>query len=224
MKEWFKARNLWGSVISGLTDEDAGKFVKALWKYTMTGEKETLDGMLEGIFLMVTATLESDDAEAKKISEKRAIAGSAGGNQRIANQANEANASSEANEANASIKNKNKNKNKEIEKEIEIKRESNKRFTPPTIEEVSEYCKSRNNGVDPEQFVAFYSSKGWKVGNTPMKDWKQCIITWEKRDRQNQSSQPQRAKTVTAQQYAQRDYSSEQDEALKRMLNLQEGA
>lgn len=58
----------------------------------------------------------------------------------------------------------------------------NKRFNPPNVEEVRAYCKERNNLVDAEQFVDFYASKGWKVGNTPMKDWKAAVRTWEKRD------------------------------------------
>lgn len=62
------------------------------------------------------------------------------------------------------------------------RRESAKRFTPPTVEEVSSYCEERKNRVDPERFVDFYTSVGWKVGNKPMKDWKAAVRTWEKRD------------------------------------------
>ena len=32
----------------------------------------------------------------------------------------------------------------------------NKRFTPPTPEEVTEYCQSRGNGIDGERFVDWY--------------------------------------------------------------------
>lgn len=56
-------------------------------------------------------------------------------------------------------------------------------FVPPTVEEVSAYCSERKNSVDPEAFVAFYRSKGWKVGKNPMKDWKSAVITWEKRQK-----------------------------------------
>lgn len=55
-----------------------------------------------------------------------------------------------------------------------------KKFTKPTLEEVQAYCKERNNNVDAERFIDFYTSKGWKVGNQPMKDWKACVRTWEK--------------------------------------------
>lgn len=55
------------------------------------------------------------------------------------------------------------------------------KFQKPSVEEVREYCQSRNNGVDAETFINFYESKGWVVGKSPMKDWKAAIRTWEKR-------------------------------------------
>lgn len=74
------------------------------------------------------------------------------------------------------------------EKEIEVCADESaahtaNRFRKPTFEEVSAYCKERNNNVDPQRFIDFYESKGWKVGKTPMKDWKACIRTWEKDDK-----------------------------------------
>ena len=56
-----------------------------------------------------------------------------------------------------------------------------RRFIPPKIQEVQEYCTLRNNGIDPEYFISSYKSKGWKVGSTKMKDWKAAVRTWEKR-------------------------------------------
>ena len=53
-------------------------------------------------------------------------------------------------------------------------------FTPPTVEEVQEYCFERGNAVDAQSFVDFYTSKGWYVGKTKMKDWKAAVRTWEK--------------------------------------------
>lgn len=63
------------------------------------------------------------------------------------------------------------------------KERSAKRFTPPTLKEVTEYCLERGNSLNPMQFVDFYTAKGWKVGNTPMKDWKAAVRTWEQRDK-----------------------------------------
>ncbi|WP_455030573.1 DUF6291 domain-containing protein [Oribacterium sp.] len=62
------------------------------------------------------------------------------------------------------------------------KREARKRFSPPSAAEVREYCRERENAVDAESFVDFYAAKGWKVGNSPMKDWKAAVRTWEKRE------------------------------------------
>lgn len=59
-------------------------------------------------------------------------------------------------------------------------REKPRRFVPPTVDEVAAYCAERKNGVDPEQFIAHYEANGWKVGRSPMKDWRAAVITWEK--------------------------------------------
>ena len=59
---------------------------------------------------------------------------------------------------------------------------SAKRFVKPTVEEVQAYCKERNNNVDADKFITHYQSNGWKVGKTPMKDWKAAVRTWEKND------------------------------------------
>ena len=76
------------------------------------------------------------------------------------------------------------NTEKEIEKEIEIEEEDKKRkrFKPPTVDEVSAYCRDRGNGVDPQHFVDYYTANGWKVGKNPMKDWKAAVRTWERND------------------------------------------
>ena len=67
------------------------------------------------------------------------------------------------------------NKNKEI-------RITNKYFNKPTVLEVENYCILRKNNIDAEAFIAFYESKGWMIGKNKMKDWKQAVITWEKRN------------------------------------------
>ena len=57
------------------------------------------------------------------------------------------------------------------------------RFVKPTVEEVKAYCEERNNGVDPNDFVNHYDSKGWMIGKSPMKDWRAAVRTWESRNR-----------------------------------------
>lgn len=59
-----------------------------------------------------------------------------------------------------------------------------KRLTPPTLEEVEAYCHERGNSVDAERFIDFYTSNGWMVGKNKMKDWRACVRTWEKTEKQ----------------------------------------
>ena len=61
-------------------------------------------------------------------------------------------------------------------------KEKRKRFTPPTADEVAEYCSERNNGVDPDAFCDFYAAKGWMIGKSKMVDWKAAVRTWERRN------------------------------------------
>ena len=56
-------------------------------------------------------------------------------------------------------------------------------FVPPTVEEVTEYCTERNNGIDPWLFVDWNTARGWKLRTGPIKDWKAVVRTWEARQR-----------------------------------------
>lgn len=119
MKEWFKARNVWFGAFAALTDAEAGRLAKALWQYTATGEQAELSGNEKGCFAMILFTLQQDDAESGNLSEKRRSAGSKGGKQRVANQANATFATNDvANQAIATNKNKNKNKEKDIKETV----------------------------------------------------------------------------------------------------------
>lgn len=61
-------------------------------------------------------------------------------------------------------------------------KDKEKRFSPPSVDDVTAYCKERGNTVDAQRFVDFYASKGWMVGKNKMKDWKACVRTWERRE------------------------------------------
>lgn len=74
-------------------------------------------------------------------------------------------------------------------KEENAREEKVKRFYPPTLDEVKQYCEERKNNIDPMAFIDFYSSKGWMIGKNRMKDWKAAVRTWErKRKEQSESS------------------------------------
>lgn len=119
MRDWFKARNAWGAVFESMPDAEAGKLVKALWSYTMTGKIPECDGYIGGLLTMMRLTLDLDKEKEEDISRKRAVAaaGRREANAAIAAIDNNCNQMP----ANAAIAangdNKNKNKEKEEEKE-----------------------------------------------------------------------------------------------------------
>lgn len=86
-------------------------------------------------------------------------------------------------------------KDKDIIKDKEETALSTSRFLKPNIEEIKDYCLERQNGINAENFYNFYESKGWKVGKTPMKDWKACIRTWEQRDKKPETENKTRTGT-----------------------------
>lgn len=77
-------------------------------------------------------------------------------------------------------------KNHTYKKEKNVKNDRNI-FIKPSIDEVRAYCRERNSTVDPEAFMAFYESNGWKVGQNNMKSWKAAVITWEKKNQSKES-------------------------------------
>ncbi len=110
----------------------------------------------------------------------------------------------------------------EIEKEIEIEKEKEKdkkkssakrSFTPPTLQEVQEYCRERGNSVDPQRFLDFYEAKGWMIGKNKMKDWKAAVRTWERQD----------AERTEGQKVACRQGASAENDALDRRRQMMGG-
>lgn len=82
--------------------------------------------------------------------------------------------------------------NKECKKEKKERNKESSRFTPPTLDEVRSYCQEHEYSVDAEIFIDYYTSNGWMRGNTKIKDWKACVRTWERRnrDKPNSKSKP----------------------------------
>jgi predicted phage replisome organizer len=101
----------------------------------------------------------------------------------------------------------------EIEKEIEKRdrdreRVTRKRFTPPTVEEVSAYAQEKKyKDFSAERFVDFYTMKGWMVGKNRMQDWKAAVRGWAARDR----GEAKPVKNNPALNYTQRDNSGYDD-------------
>ena len=198
-------------IIEPLSDEETGRLFRMMLKYADTGEApEAFPGNERFIWPAAKQIIDSAETKAEILRQN----GLKGGRPKTKENQTEANKSkTNQTEANESLKVK-------VNVNIKDKVNSNKRFTPPTLQEVTDYCQERGNSVNPERFIDFYASKGWKVGNQPMKDWKACVRTWEQREAKS-------TKTVIAQNYDQRDYTAVQDQIMQRqnerlMKRLQE--
>lgn len=58
-----------------------------------------------------------------------------------------------------------------------------KKFVPPSIQEVADYCRVKGYTIDPERFVAYYESNGWMVGRNKMKNWQATVRTWAAKEK-----------------------------------------
>ena len=145
----------------------------ALCAYALDKVEPNLTGTAGAIFTLIRPTLDS--------GWKKAIGGTRGTPQKDNEKIKERCGKDTAKE---------KEVEKEKEGEIEIENEcytpkppkGAKRFSPPSFDDVKSYCQERENGVDPQAFVDWYTSNGWKVGKNPMKDWKAAVRTWERKE------------------------------------------
>ena len=193
----------WLDVTQDLTAEEKGNLIDAVVAYASGQEYEhLLSGGVRIAFRFLKGQVDRNNA----ISEARSKAGS---NKKEQTETNEN--KPEQNESNSP-----KEKEKEKDKEKEDKKE---RFSPPTVEQVLEYCRERGNNIDPEYFVAYYTNRDWKLSNgRKMRDWRLAVVTWEKNNFSKPAATPAAGRTVVAQQYTQRDYSGEQEAAMERMI------
>ncbi len=179
--EYFCAYHSYLDSMEELNDTERGRLFTACLIYSKTGEAPQLRGNERFVFPTLKAQIDRDkatyDSRCKKNSDnvrKRWNTDVYDGEQPCTNDT------------------KTKEKEKEKTKEnnnipptpLAGGNEKQKRFTPPTVEQVAEYCQEKGYCIDPEAFVAFYASKGWMVGKNPMKDWKSAVVTWTKNGRQ----------------------------------------
>ena len=165
-----------------LSVEEKAQLLDAIFAYA-AGEEVELTGMALMAFSFIKAQMDRDNAKYEEKCEKRKIAGSKGGlakasnaKQKVANVANARSAKQKV----ANVADTDTVTDTVTDINSEVKPRSV--FKPPTLDEVKEYCWERNNGIDAQSFIDFYSSKGWMIGKNKMKDWKAAIRTWEQRN------------------------------------------
>lgn len=70
------------------------------------------------------------------------------------------------------------------QEDLEREGEKATRFSPPSLDEVRDEVERLGYEVDPERFIAHYESNGWRVGPNKMKSWKSALVTWHKRQKE----------------------------------------
>lgn len=55
-------------------------------------------------------------------------------------------------------------------------------FVAPSVEQVRQYAAAKGlDGVDAEAFTDYYTAKGWRIGQSPMRDWQAAVRNWARR-------------------------------------------
>lgn len=67
-----------------------------------------------------------------------------------------------------------------------------KAFTPPTLEQVEQFCKENNLRVNAQKFFYHYESNGWMAGRVKMKSWEATLQKWNNSEYDNSNSTPAR--------------------------------
>lgn len=165
-------------VLESLLDNEVKIMLIAIRDYARTGTIPDFKGnrVLSTLWVIIQQRLDADEQRYKDICVKRVQAGKKGAERKKQMPANASKCQqvlpSESNEE----------QNKPITIQFNSNSNSNnKRFCPPTLDEIKIYCEERHNNIDAERFFDYYSANGWVQGKgTPIKDWKACVRTWER--------------------------------------------
>lgn len=186
-REYFCAYHSYIKQCKGLSDGELGRLFRALLEYSASGKVPELNGRESVAFDFMSANIDRD-AESYKDTCNRNRENVSKRYERIRPNTTEYETYQEKEEE----KEKEELLKKDISNEISQKSTRQKKFVPPTVEEVAAYFLERKNKVDAAYFVDHYTSNGWKVGKQNMKDWKAAVKTWEKNG-YNQPSKKQDA-------------------------------
>lgn len=170
--------------------EQRGEVLTALLAYAGGQEPPEMSSEARVAFAFFRVQLDMDAQKYEEICRKRAEAGRAGGrprkdeNQMVFEKANG------FFENQTKAKKPDNDNDNDLEKpptNVGVKKKT-ERFCPPTVDDVKGYCDEKGLKVDAERFVDFYGSKGWKVGNSPMKDWRAAVRNWARQDKERGGS------------------------------------
>ena len=188
-KKSFVMYESWGAAIEKMSNEQAGELIKAIYAYQKDPDAVPEDPALAFVFELIKQQLDADSQRYKEACAARTEAGKKGGRPK-ANASDKKQMVSEESKKSKCFSEKAKKADNEYDndlKENTIDGVKEKRFAPPTLENVSEYCREMGyTNVDAARFIDFYTSNGWMVGKNRMKDWKAAVRNWDRREKNPQ--------------------------------------
>ena len=190
---WFKIFLHQKALIDSVSNENVGIALKAALQYFETGEIPQIDPLSFAIFSTFKQNIDESNDDFKKFSE----AGQRGNKKRWYSQVSPPDTplspyDTRYREA-LSIKHYTE---ADSESKKAGKPPSRNKFSPPTVEEVRAYSEGRGYNIDPDRFVDYYTSIGWKVGKNPMKDWKAAVRSWSRKEQSCAKNEPKSLWTV----------------------------
>lgn len=219
MREYFCAYHSMLDATRRLSDAEVGRLFRGLLHYSMTKEQpQGLQGREEIVFDIYSQQIDRDIESYERQVEINRENGKMGGRPRKNPPGFSENRKNrpgflKTEKTQDKDKDKDKGEGKDKDKgESEGPRAREARFSPPTVEEVTGYAREKGWGPEafsPERFVTFYASKGWRVGCSPMKDWKAAARGWVARQRQESLGVQTFQRDNPALDYEQREYRAE---------------
>ena len=190
-KKSFVMYESWGAAIEKMNNEQAGELIKAIYAFQKNPDVVPEDPAIAFVFEIIKQKLEEDTKRYEEVCAARSEGGKKGGRPK-ANASDKKQMVSEESKKSKCFSEKAKKADNDNEYDNDLKENTlegvkEKRFAPPTLENVSEYCREMGyTNVDAVCFIDFYTSNGWMVGKNRMKDWKAAVRNWDRREKNPQ--------------------------------------
>ena len=158
-------------ILDQLTDQQAGKLFKAISCYQKTGQISQDDQLVKIAIVPFINQFKRDEEKYLNIVERNKI--------------NISKRWSKNTTGKTGIPKDTKNTDSDSDSDSDSKnkKDKRKRFTPPTLQDIQNYCKERKNSVSASKFFDYYSAGEWKdKDGKAVKNWKQKLLSWEGRD------------------------------------------
>ena len=160
-------------VVEPLSDEERGRLFMAMLGYALDGRDPVLTGNER--FLWTVAKQHINREVAAYMTKVK--------NLRRGNGPESEEKNPESEEDNDKYNDNNKYKNNDNDSlSIGGAGAPEKRERIPTLEEVMLYAQEAGLSTDAEYFYNYYAANGWRIGKSPMRDWKAALKAWARKE------------------------------------------